>query len=70
MVGERAGYRAYMLRLWLAGGNGELVWHASLESAHTGERLAFADLQALFAFLKQTVAEADIPPGLAFTVEE
>jgi hypothetical protein len=37
--------------LWQAGADDELVWRASLESPHTGERLSFADAGSLFAFL-------------------
>ena len=43
-MGEaRRGYLSYLLRLWQADADGELVWRASLESPHTGERLGFAD---------------------------
>ena len=45
-------YLAYMLRLWKAGSRGgQPIWRASLENPHTGERLAFGDTDALFAFL-------------------
>jgi hypothetical protein len=55
-------YLAYMLRVWKARTDGGTVWRASLESPHTGERQAFADLAerqafadlaALFAFLEE-----------------
>jgi hypothetical protein len=43
-----------MLRLWRAGSHaGQQVWRASLENPHTGERLAFGDTKALFAFLAE-----------------
>jgi hypothetical protein len=45
-------YVAYMLRLWQVDGKMGPVWRASLESPHTGERHAFADLPALLAFLE------------------
>jgi hypothetical protein len=52
-------YLAYMLRLWQAGSRDGLpVWRASLENPHTGERLAFGDPQALFAFLSTLLASA------------
>jgi hypothetical protein len=35
-----------------------MIWRASVEDAHSGERRAFADLAALFAFL-QAAALAD-----------
>jgi hypothetical protein len=41
MADERR-YLAYMVRLWSVHHNGDLVWRASAENAHTGERHAFA----------------------------
>jgi hypothetical protein len=55
----RRDYLSYLLRLWRVGGDGgthreeEAVWRASLESPLTGERIGFASLDALFAFLRQ-----------------
>jgi hypothetical protein len=47
-------YRAYLLRLWQAEGeDGQPVWRAALEEARTSERRGFADLESLFAFLKE-----------------
>ncbi len=62
-------YLAYMLRLWRAGSHGGLpVWRASLENPHTGERVAFSDVTALFAFLaEQTGALAEARNGRAAT---
>ncbi len=51
MPTEQPRYLAYMLRLWEVSDNGEMIWRASLENPHTGERRGFADLDALFAFL-------------------
>lgn len=52
-------YVAYMLRLWHAGSrDGIPVWRASLENPHTGERLAFGDVEGLFAFLSELLASA------------
>ena len=60
MNDESAGpttYIAYLLRLWRAGSRSSgSVWHASLENPHTGERLAFGDAKALFAFLTDLMA--------------
>ena len=57
-MGEaRRGYLSYLLRLWQAHTDGELVWRASLESPHTGERLSFADAESLFAFLDAQTRE-------------
>jgi hypothetical protein len=50
---ENDAYMAYMLRLWRAGENEKSAWRASVESPHTGERQAFADLETLFAFLQE-----------------
>jgi len=51
---EKRGYRAYLVRLWSAHCDGQTMWRASAEDAHTGERRAFADLPHLFAFLEET----------------
>jgi hypothetical protein len=50
---EQQGYISYLLRLWQIRSEGELVWRASLESPHTGERRGFANLADLFAFLEK-----------------
>lgn len=44
-------YFSYLLRLWSTDVQGQPAWRASLESPHTGERLGFASLERLFAFL-------------------
>jgi hypothetical protein len=53
MPNESSSYRAYLLRLWRV--NSEAArrteWRASLEDPRTGERLGFANLEQLFAFL-------------------
>jgi hypothetical protein len=49
--GEQRGYMSYLLRLWQIRSGGALVWRASLESPHTGERVGFASLDDLFGFL-------------------
>jgi hypothetical protein len=57
-------YYAYLLRLWTSGSQDRLVWRASLENPHTGERLTFTTLRRLFDFLEdQCVLEEnrDIP---------
>ena len=56
---ERPDYLSYLLRLWQVNddeaphGEGEVVWRASLESSHTGERKSFASLEDLFDFLRE-----------------
>ena len=44
-------YLAFLLRVWQANSDDETVWRASLEDPHTGERHAFASLEALYTFL-------------------
>jgi hypothetical protein len=57
MSEKQVPYRSYLLRLWLVMDQGQAVWRASLENPHTGERLGFASLVRLFAFLEdQTTA--------------
>ncbi len=51
-------YLAYLLRLWQTQDKGELGWRASLENAHTGEKLAFAHLDELVAFLRERIGLA------------
>lgn len=42
-------YQSYLLRFWRAGA--DEPWRASLQCTATGEKIAFADLAALLAFL-------------------
>lgn len=44
-------YKAFLLRLWREGETD--TWRAMLEDPHSGERIGFADLGRLFAFLAQ-----------------
>ena len=53
MSKEQRRYISYLLRLWQVSSDGELVWRASLESPHTGERRGFANLADLFTFLEE-----------------
>lgn len=65
---ERREYLSYLLRLWRVGKE-RAVWRASLESPHGGERIGFASLDALFAFLRgqtddaASVLEREDQPG-------
>ena len=52
-------YHSYLLRLWPANHQGQVTWRASLENPQTGERLGFASLERLFAFLQDQTAEMD-----------
>jgi hypothetical protein len=40
--------------------SGRWLWRAALESPHTGERQAFADLPGLFAYLEQRTSSLDL----------
>lgn len=52
MITEQRRYISYLLRLWQVSRGGELVWRASLESPHTGERQGFVNLADLITFLE------------------
>ncbi len=42
---------SFILRLWRVEGSGMSNWQASVEIPDTGERIGFASLEQLFAFL-------------------
>ena len=46
-------YLAYLLRLWQVQEKGGIGWRASVENAHTGEKVGFAHLDELVAFLRE-----------------
>jgi hypothetical protein len=51
-------YQSYLLRLWQE--RPHMLWRASLQDATTNERMAFLDLESLFAYLRQRASkEAD-----------
>jgi hypothetical protein len=60
--GEEKRYLSYLLRLWRVRDGQTSVWRASIQSPLTGERLAFASLEEVFAFLRSEIA-ADQDPG-------
>lgn len=49
-------YRSYLLRFWRA--DADQPWRASLQSTATGEKILFAELSALLAFLAEQTAVA------------
>jgi hypothetical protein len=54
-----ATYTAYLVRLWQE--QAEIPWRASAQSARTGEKIYFSDLESLFVFLRsQTNTELGI----------
>jgi hypothetical protein len=48
-----------MLRLWQTGSDEGLVWRCSLESPQSGERLGFASLPDLCAYLEREMSDKD-----------
>lgn len=50
---RRRPYLAYLLRLWQVRDKGGIGWRASVENAHTGEKVGFAHLEQLVAFLRE-----------------
>ncbi len=44
---------AYLIRLWQVHCEGQIVWRASLEDAHSGEKKGFGNPAGLFAFLQE-----------------
>ena len=50
MVQKRR-YLSYLLRLWQEGGSERALWRASLERPQGGDRLGFASLEDLYAYL-------------------
>ena len=55
MRDEKQRYLSFLLRLWPVKENEHTVWRASLESPHTGEQHGFANVEALFEFVRQEI---------------
>ena len=51
-----ASYHSYMLRLWRTDRDLASSWRASLEDPRSGQRLGFASLEQLFAYLMEHLA--------------
>ena len=59
-------YISYLLRLWQTEDDKGLVWRASLECPHSGERRGFSSLVDLYAYLEREMMENEqqqAPPG-------
>ncbi len=56
-------YHSYLLRLWCTDQADTGCWRASLEDSHTGERIGFASLEELFAFLMEKSQLGAKPEG-------
>ena len=50
---------SYLLRLWRSEGLRGFDWRASLEVPETGQRIGFASLEQLFAFLMDVSERGD-----------
>ena len=46
---------SFLLRLWRTEGTRDFVWRASLEIPASGERIGFANLEHLFAYLMDLI---------------
>ncbi len=46
---------SYLLRLWRTEGLRDSEWRASLEIPETGQRIGFANLEQLFAYLMDLI---------------
>lgn len=53
MRAQPSAYHAYLLRIWQEPARETAVWRFSLEDPSSGQRMGFADLSALVAFLHQ-----------------
>ena len=59
--GELSGHYSYLLRLWREKGSASIQWRASLQDPHSGQRVGFAHLDELVAFLREQTGPA--PPA-------
>ena len=58
-------YYAFLVRIWRSGTGLESHWHASLEDTHTSERLGFASLDMLFAYVQERIGNSSDQKGEA-----
>jgi hypothetical protein len=63
MARELPDYLSFLLRLWRVNERGLPHWRASLQSPQTGERVSFATLDALVAFLQEQTGVTDAQRG-------
>jgi hypothetical protein len=61
MTDQLLDYMAFLLRLWRVDEDDGIQWRASLEEPSTGERLGFADIDRLCAFLEEQCSGAANP---------
>ncbi len=53
-------YRSFLLRLWQVSEGGRPAIRISLENTQTRERRGFTDLEALLAFLRESMEIAEV----------
>ena len=58
MTASDQDYVSYLLRLWRVKEGDKDVWRASLQDPQSGERISFATVEALFAFLQEQLEGA------------
>lgn len=58
---SRSGYCAYLIRLWQD--SPYTPWRASAQSVQSSETVRFADVEALFAFLRTQTTQLAIGPS-------
>ena len=56
-VGKKGDYLSYLLRLWRDSGD-TAIWRASVQSPHTGERIHFASIEELLAYLRRQTTKS------------
>jgi hypothetical protein len=59
MTKKQTDYLSYLLRLWRVQEEGKPIWRVSLQSPQTRECKGFANLDALFDFLRRQTAASD-----------
>jgi len=67
-MNQKGRYISYLLRLWQESSGDQQLWRASLEKPQSGDRLGFAGLVDLFAFLENETGSSS--PGLEHVDEE
>ena len=60
---DALGYVSFLLRMWREKSRTSIQWRASLQDPHSSERVGFAHLDELVAFLREQT-------GLAAPVED
>jgi hypothetical protein len=64
MPNEATDYRSYLMRLWRVKEGDRDVWRASLQDPQSGERISFATIEALFAYLQEQLERAPDREGI------